>query len=100
MSVCLPNLSSLNCTSAALSGTVFNSISTGGSFCTGDSSKIKEARFSFPSGHSSYSWFTMGFVIIYLEARLVLLRFRYLKTALQMTGIIQNKNEHVSELIY
>ena len=86
MSVCMPNFSKLNCTSTALTGTVYNAINTGGSFCTGDPDLIKEARMSFPSGHSSYSCFCMGFLIIFLEARLVLLRFRYLKTALQMTG--------------
>ena len=99
MDICKPIIGSMQCTSMTNSQ-VFNPINTGGSFCTGEPSQIKEARLSFPSGHSSYSWFTMGFIIIYLEARLVLLRFRYLKTALQMTGIIQNNNEHVSELIY
>ncbi len=46
----------------------------------------------------------MAFLIIYLEARLVLLRFRYLKTAIQMTGIfllqyIKNKLTTYNKLL-
>lgn len=42
----------------------------------------------FPSGHASFSWYTMLFTIIYLEARWILIRFRYFKTVLQMTCFI------------
>lgn len=44
--VCKPNLSQLNCTSSGLTGTFYNPIYTGGSFCTGHEDEIKEARFS------------------------------------------------------
>lgn len=88
MDVCKPDWSKVDCRIATLDGYVYNSISTGGSFCTGDADKIKEARFSFPSGHSSFSWYTMLFTIIYLEARLVLIRFRFIKTIFQMTCFI------------
>ena len=86
MSVCLPNFALMNCTTPTATGFVYNKIYTGGSFCTGDPDLIKEARLSFPSGHSSYAWYTMIFLIVYLEARLVLLRFRYFKVLIQMTG--------------
>jgi phosphatidate phosphatase len=61
ISVCQPNLSQLNCIgTSSVSGTYYNPIYTGGNFCTNtDISSIREARFSFPSGHSSYSNFTM-----------------------------------------
>jgi phosphatidate phosphatase len=39
---------------------------------------------SFPSGHSSYSWYTMLFLIIFIEARLFLLRLRYIKPLIQL----------------
>jgi hypothetical protein len=52
----------------------------GGDFCTGkDFAKIKEARLSFPSGHASFSTYTMLFLVLYLEARLVTLKFRACK---------------------
>lgn len=89
MSVCDPDYSKINCkTDTFNGGFVYNAISTGGSFCRGDPDKIKEARFSFPSGHSSFSWYTMLFAIFFLEARLVLIRFRYLKTLVQLACFI------------
>lgn len=88
MSVCKPDFSKINCTTATLTGFVYNSISTGDNFCTGDPATIKEARVSFPSGHSSFSAYTMLFLIIYLEARLYLLKFRYVKPLIQMAAFI------------
>lgn len=88
MSVCKPNYSTLNCTSNGLTGIVYNPIYTGGSFCTGDAKKVKEARYSFPSGHSSFSWYTMLYTIIFLEARFVRLRLRYVKCLIQMACFI------------
>lgn len=89
MSICDPDLSKINCkTSTFGDGFVYTAISTGGSFCRGDPDKIKEARFSFPSGHSSFSWYTMLFAIFFLEARLVLIRFRYIKTLVQLACFI------------
>lgn len=88
MSLCDPDLAQINCGTQVINGYVYKAISTGGSFCRGDPDKIKEARFSFPSGHSSFSWYTMLFTIFYLEARLILIRFRYIKTIIQMTCFI------------
>ena len=84
IAVCKPNLLRLNCTSNGLTGVYYNPIDTGGRFCSGDPKNVLEARFSFPSGHSSYSWYTMIFLILYVEARLVLLRFRYFKPLIQL----------------
>jgi phosphatidate phosphatase len=88
LSVCKPNVGAISCTTLAASGSIFNSISTGGAFCTGNADDIKEARLSFPSGHSSYSAYTMLFLIIYLQARFNWRRFRYLKALFQVTAFI------------
>lgn len=88
MDVCKPVYSQLNCSTSTTTGFVYNAIYTGGSFCTGDSKQIKEARLSFPSGHASFSCYTMIFLILYLEARLYLLKFRYVKLIIQFTALI------------
>ena len=46
MNVCKPDLLKFNCTTEGMTGFVFNQISTGGDFCTGDPKKIQEARLS------------------------------------------------------
>jgi membrane-associated phospholipid phosphatase len=56
LSVCAPNFAAINCTSPGLNGILYNPISTGDSFCTGPAKDVLEARFSWPSGHSSFSW--------------------------------------------
>lgn len=87
IAVCQPDLSKLNCTTTGLTGNVYNAIYTGDNFCTNTNiSKIKEARLSFPSGHSSYSCYTMLFLIVYVEARLILLRLRYIKPLIQLAA--------------
>lgn len=89
IAVCQPDLSQLNCTTETLTGVYFNAIYTGDTFCTNtNTAAVKEARFSFPSGHSSYSSYCMMFLIIYIENRLLLLRFRYLKPLIQTTAFI------------
>ncbi|CAF0888758.1 unnamed protein product [Brachionus calyciflorus] len=88
MDVCKPNYDKLECTITTLKGEVYKPIDTGSNFCTGDLKKVTEARLSFPSGHSSYSWYCMVFLIIYLEARLFLLRLRYIKPLIQMSAFI------------
>lgn len=88
IAVCQPDLTKLNCTTAStVSGFVYNAIYTGGSFCTNTITKeVNEARYSFPSGHSSFSCYTMLFLIIYVEARLFLLRLRYIKPLIQLAA--------------
>ncbi len=84
--VCKPDFSRINCTLPV--GMFFKYIDTSGTFCTGDASAVKEARLSFPSGHSSYAWYTMTFLIVYLEARLNLTRLRFIKPMLQIAAFI------------
>lgn len=83
--VCNPNLASITCTS---NNGIYNNIDTGGSFCNGNEVDIGAARMSFPSGHSSYSTFTMLFLIIFIQARLVLYKLRFIKSAFQVTAFI------------
>lgn len=98
MDVCKPNLNQIDCLTNGLTGSIYNSINTGGSFCTGDQDEIKEARLSFPSGHSSFSAYTMLFLIIYLEARLFLLRFRYIKALIQLAAFIASFVTSISRI--
>jgi len=39
--------------------------------CHGDPRKVRAARLSFPSGHASFSSYTMTFLVLYLQARLI-----------------------------
>lgn len=38
--------------------------------CTGKPARVQDARESFPSGHSSFSFYTMMFTILYMQARM------------------------------
>lgn len=87
MSVCKPNYASLNCTTTYGANEIYNPVDTS-NICTGLASAVKEARVSFPSGHSSYSTYCMLFLIIYIQARLHLLVLRFLKPLFQMTAFI------------
>lgn len=102
LAICKP-ASNLNCITtqvgAGASGSIFNSISTGGTFCTGNAADIKEARMSFPSWNASFSTYTMLFLVIFLQARLVTLRFRTLRPLLQVTAIIAALITSVSRYI-
>jgi len=57
-------------------------------FNKGDPATVKEGRLSFPSGHSSFAWYTMIFLIVFIEARLQLLKLRYIKPLIQMIAFI------------
>ena len=45
--------------------------------CTGDAEEVREARKSFISGHTSLSFYTATFLIIYIQARLRRMRSKY-----------------------
>lgn len=98
LDVCKPNLNQINCVTNGLTGTIYNSISTGGNFCTGNAGDIEEARLSFPSGHASFSAYTMLFLIIYLEARLFLVRFCYIKALIQLSAFIASFVTSISRI--
>lgn len=54
-----------------------------------DKRLIREARVSFPSGHSSFTVYSMLFIILYLEARLPnLKRTRFVKAGVQLIAFI------------
>ena len=88
MNVCLPIFSEINCTTKYGPNTIFNYIDTSGTFCTNDESIVKEARLSFPSGHSSFSTYCMLFLIIYIQIRWHSVISRFLKVLIQMTAFI------------
>lgn len=88
LDVCKPNLAEIDCFNHTLNGQVYKSIFTGDGFCTGDAHRIKEARLSFPSGHASYSSYTMIFLILYLEARLFVDKKKFFKILLQFLAFL------------
>lgn len=55
--------------------------------CTGVASVIEEGRKSFPSGHSSISWYCAVFIVLYLEKRFPDLELVFLKPLLQLLPI-------------
>lgn len=88
MDVCKPDFKNIDCIIEARTGHIYRPIYTGASFCTGNSKLVEEARLSFPSGHASFSSYTMVFLIVFVEARLFLLRFRFIKPLIQVAAFI------------
>lgn len=86
--VCKPDFNKIVCTISTMKGEVYRPIDTGANFCNGDKKNVDQARLSFPSGHSSYSAYCMVFLIVYVEARLFLIRLRYIKPLIQMAAFI------------
>ena len=86
LQVCNPDLQNLNCTSLYDHIQVLKYIETSGSFCRSNPNVVEEARLSFPSGHSSTSFYTMVFLIFYIEARVSSLKLRYFKVFIQLTA--------------
>lgn len=86
--VCKPNWDKIECFTQIDGVNVANYIYMTPDICTGDEHLIREARVSFPSGHSSFTVFSMVFVIIYLEARFQVSRLRFVKTFIQLACFI------------
>lgn len=82
---CKPDWDKIECFTKIDGVDVPNYIYMTPEICTGDPDLIREARVSFPSGHSSFTVFSMVFVIIYIEARFSpISRMRFLKTLVQL----------------
>ncbi|RXG63901.1 Phospholipid phosphatase 3 [Armadillidium vulgare] len=59
--------------------------------CTTDNlDKLNDARQSFPSGHAAFSTFTMIYLVIYIQARLVIQEFKLIKPVLQLVCLLLN----------
>lgn len=86
--VCKPDWDKIECFTQIDGVNVANYIYYSDEICTGDPHLIREARVSFPSGHSSFTVYSMVFVIIYLEARMKMSVSRILKTLFQLTAFI------------
>ncbi|KAK3102663.1 hypothetical protein FSP39_012983 [Pinctada imbricata] len=74
LDVCKPDKSKYNCSHGYIQQDV----------CTGDPALIREARLSFPSGHASFSTYTMMFLMLYIQARLRWRTIKLLRPALQL----------------
>ncbi|XP_045695821.1 phospholipid phosphatase 1 isoform X2 [Phyllostomus hastatus] len=73
LDVCDPDWAKINCSD----GYVENYV------CRGDAQRVKEARLSFYSGHSSFSMYSLLFVALYLQARMKADWARLLRPTLQ-----------------
>lgn len=60
LSVCQPDPSTFNCSTGYIEEYK----------CTGDPDLVYQARLSFPSGHASFSVYSMLFLILYIQARM------------------------------
>lgn len=76
LTVCKPNIT--NCSQGFVTEDI----------CTGDPKDIQEARISFPSGHSSFSAYSMVFLALYLESSMPTKRTNLVKPFAQVTFII------------
>lgn len=88
LTVCKPDYEKLKCFEKINGVDVALYVPLKDGICTGDPKLIREARLSFPSGHSSFTTYSMVFIIIYLEARLVLRRTRFIKSIIQLIAFI------------
>ncbi|XP_001625590.2 phospholipid phosphatase 1 [Nematostella vectensis] len=78
LTVCKPDTSLFNCTTEFITSVV----------CTGDPAIIRQARLSFPSGHSSFAAYTMCFLVLYIQARVDIPQSYLLKPLLQLIPLI------------
>ncbi|XP_037070512.1 putative phosphatidate phosphatase isoform X1 [Pollicipes pollicipes] len=80
ITVCQPDFNKINC-----SGHAFIEDFE----CLGDNVKaIREARLSFPSGHASFSFYTMVYLALYLQARLTWRATKLLRPFLQFICVM------------
>jgi phosphatidate phosphatase len=73
LSVCKPDWSLLNCSSGTLDSNYYVTAAectAVGPELTVNVHRLKEARLSFPSGHSSFSFYSMTFLTLYVQARI------------------------------
>jgi phosphatidate phosphatase len=80
--VCRPNWESIDC------GLPENPKYIDTYTCTGNADMVKEARLSFPSGHASFSAFTMMFLVLYLQAKMNCLKLPLLRPLLQLVTVM------------
>ncbi|XP_043075060.1 phospholipid phosphatase 3 isoform X2 [Puntigrus tetrazona] len=75
LDVCKPDYSTINCSLGYITEYT----------CSGDESKVQEARKSFFSGHASFSMYTMLYLAFYLQSRFTWRGARLLRPLLQFT---------------
>ncbi|KAG7330590.1 hypothetical protein KOW79_006812 [Hemibagrus wyckioides] len=75
LDVCKPDFSRINCSLGYITEYM----------CTGEDSKVQEARKSFFSGHASFSMYTMLYLALYLQSRFTWEGARLLRPLVQFT---------------
>ncbi|XP_026147095.1 phospholipid phosphatase 3-like isoform X2 [Carassius auratus] len=75
LDVCKPDFSAINCSLGYITEYT----------CTGNQSKVEEARKSFFSGHASFSLYTMLYLAFYLQSRFTWRGARLLRPLVQFT---------------
>ncbi|XP_036452763.1 phospholipid phosphatase 3-like [Colossoma macropomum] len=75
LDVCRPDFSMINCSLGYITDYM----------CTGDDSRVQEARKSFFSGHASFSMYTMLYLAFYLQSRFTWEGARLLRPLVQFT---------------
>jgi len=88
MEVCNPDFSKFDCFVTIDGVQIPNYIRIEQAGCRGNPRLIREARVSFPSGHSSFTTYSMLFLIIYLEGRIRLDKTRFFKAFIQLAAFI------------
>ncbi|KAK3747276.1 hypothetical protein QZH41_016857 [Actinostola sp. cb2023] len=78
LAVCKPNTALYNCSSGYIARDV----------CTGDPLLVKRARFSFPSGHTAISTYSMVFAAFCLQACVWLRKYKLFRIILQTALIL------------
>ncbi|XP_034237615.1 putative phosphatidate phosphatase [Thrips palmi] len=92
ISVCVPNI---NCTLPENQHKYFETFE-----CTSGAGarKLKEARLSFPSGHSSFSAYTMLFLVCYLQSRMTFKGSKLLRHGIQYVCLMLSWSTAMSRI--